>query len=383
MAELSMLKPEQEFETARHIEQLELGLWKDLLGYMPWAAHLVVTVETAMGRTLPDLARYRALSERVSRKATSADKRKWVQTIVGLATHLKELDIDRVFVDAALVELERLGAAGRRGESFEGQPFGTASKSFQDFVAHITQESSRIKRAKNEFVKANLRLVVSIARRFCRGRLPLPDVIQEGNIGLMKAVERYDYRRGFRFSTYASWWIRHAISRALSDKGRGVRLPVHMIDAYHRIARSERELRSKEGRSATREEIALVAGIEAEKLEKMRTFLADDPISLECSVSQDDGRRLVDILVDPNEVLSSPEQMMNAVETQREILKLLSVLKPIEADILRKRFGIMHEHARALKDIGCEYHISRERVRQLQEQALGKMRKAMEKCGIL
>jgi RNA polymerase primary sigma factor len=302
--------------------------------------------------------------------------------IATLSTQIKELDIDRVFVDAALAELQRLSGAARTLRPIEGLGFPTDTKSFRDFAATITRKSGIVKRAKNEFVKANLRLVVSIARRFNHGRLPLPDLIQEGNIGLMKAVERYDYRRGFRFSTYASWWIRHAISRALADKGRAVRLPVHMIDAYHRIAKSERELQSKLERPATTEEIASVTGIETEKLEKMRTFLADNPVSLDRSLSDDDGRRLIDVLVDPNEAPSPPEQMMNS-ETQQEMLKLLGVLKPIEADILRKRFGLLNDHERTLKEIGDEYRLSRERVRQLQEQALGKMRKAMSKREIL
>ena len=382
MAELSVLKPEQEFETARHIEELELGLWQALLSYAPWAGHLVTTVEAAMGSTLPDFKTFRALSVRVTPKATNADKRKLNKVIIHLSSQIKELDIDRVFVDAALTELQRLSAAARMKRPIEGLHFGTATKSFQEFAVAITKKSTIVKRAKNEFVKANLRLVVSIARRFNHGRLPLPDLIQEGNIGLMKAVERYDYRRGFRFSTYASWWIRHAISRALADKGRAVRLPVHMIDAYHRIAKSERELQSKLERPATTEEIASVTGIEAEKLEKMRTFLADNPVSLDRSLSEDDGRRLIDVLVDPNEGPSPPEQMMSS-ETQQEMLKLLSVLKPIEADILRKRFGLINDHERTLKEIGDEYRLSRERVRQLQEQALGKMRKAMAKREIL
>ncbi len=382
MAELSVLKPEQEFETARHIEELELGLWQALLGHAPWAAHLILMVEAAMGSTLPDFRSYRTLAERTTRRCTSADKRKLAKLIVSLSGQIKELDIDRVFVDAALTELQRLSAAARMKRPIEGLRFGTATKSFQEFAVTITKKSSIVKRAKNEFVKANLRLVVSIARRFNHGRLPLPDLIQEGNIGLMKAVERYDYRRGFRFSTYASWWIRHAISRALADKGRAVRLPVHMIDAYHRIAKSERELQSKLERPATTEEIASVTGIEAEKLEKMRTFLADNPVSLDRSISEDDGRRLIDVLVDPNEGPSPPEQMMSS-ETQQEMIKLLGVLKPIEADILRKRFGLINDHERTLKEIGDEYRLSRERVRQLQEQALGKMRKAMAKREIL
>jgi RNA polymerase primary sigma factor len=382
MAELSVLKPEQEFETARHIEELEIDLWLVLLGYAPWASHVVTTVESAMGNTLADFKAYRALSERVHRKGSTAEKRKLAKMVATLSAQIKELDIDRVFVDAALTELQRLRGAARMKRPIEGLGFNTETKSFQEFATTITKKSSVVKHAKNEFVKSNLRLVVSIARRFNHGRLPLPDLIQEGNIGLMKAVERYDYRRGFRFSTYASWWIRHAISRALADKGRAVRLPVHMIDAYHRIAKSERELQSKLERPATTEEIASVTGIETEKLEKMRTFLADNPVSLDRSLSEDDGRRLIDVLVDPNEGPSPPDQMMNS-ETQQEMLKLLSGLKPIEADILRKRFGLINDNERTLKEIGDEYRLSRERVRQLQEQALGKMRKAMAKREIL
>ena len=163
----------------------------------------------------------------------------------------------------------------------------------------MRQKALRLKAAKNEFVKANLRLVVSIARRFNHGRMPLADLIQEGNIGLMKAVERYDYRRGYRFSTYACWWIRHAISRALADKGRAVRLPVHMIDAYHRIAKSQRELQSKLERPPTTEEIAEATGIAAEKIEKMRTFLSETPFSLDRPVCDEDGRRFIDFLGRP------------------------------------------------------------------------------------
>jgi RNA polymerase primary sigma factor len=382
MAELSVLRPEQEFETARVIEQLEIELWSELLTYAPWADHLVGTIETAMGNTLPEFKPYTATVLKASRKATAADKRKVGKQVAELAAKLKELDIDRVFVDAAMAELQRLFTAAKLARPVEGLPFSTQCKAFTAFAAAANRKASQVKRAKNDFVKANLRLVVSIARRFNHGRLPLPDLIQEGNIGLMKAVERYDYRRGFRFSTYASWWIRHAISRALADKGRAVRLPVHMIDAYHRIAKSERELQSKLERPATTEEIASVTGIEPEKLEKMRTFLADTPVSLDRSISEDDGRRLIDVLVDPNEAPSPPDQMMNS-ETQQEMLKLLSVLKPIEADILKKRFGLVNDRERTLKEIGDEYRLSRERVRQLQEQALGKMRKAMAKREIL
>jgi RNA polymerase primary sigma factor len=385
MAELEVLRPEQEFETARHIEELELDLWKILLGFAPGAAWMTETVEKAIGKPFPDFKAYKALADRTRRRTGAAASRaRFDKLLVQLAVKLKEQDIDRLFVDAAIAEVRRLNRAQRNGLPLEAPSatFPTGTKMFRDFVHAVLQRASRVKVAKNEFVKANLRLVVSIARRFNHGRLPLPDLIQEGNIGLMKAVERYDYRRGFRFSTYASWWIRHAISRALADKGRAVRLPVHMIDAYHRIAKSERELQSKLERPATTEEIASATGIEADKLEKMKTFLSETPVSLDRPISDEDGRRLIDVLVDPNEAPSPPDQMMTS-ETQGEMLKLLGGLKPIEADILRKRFGLVNDRERTLKEIGDEYHLSRERVRQLQEQALGKMRKAMAKREIL
>jgi RNA polymerase primary sigma factor len=378
MAELDVLRPEQEFETARHIEQLELELWQILLGFGPASIWVADTVEQAVQRPMPELKPYRLLAEKSKRKFSLSTKKGNDKVVVEIGAKLKELDIDRIFVETVLAEVQRIGR-GVRGERHTGEmPEFASVKGFLDYADAASEKMARVKRAKNEFVKANLRLVVSIARRFNHGRLPLPDLIQEGNIGLMKAVERYDYRRGFRFSTYASWWIRHAISRALADKGRAVRLPVHMIDAYHKIAKSERELQSKLERPATTEEIASATGIEAEKLEKMKTFLAETPVSLDKPISDEDGRRLIDVLVDPNEIPSPPEQMMNS-ETQQEMLKLLGGLKPIEADILRKRFGLVNDRERTLKEIGDEYHLSRERVRQLQEQALGKMRRAMAK----
>jgi RNA polymerase primary sigma factor len=383
MAELDVLRPEQEFETARKIEELELDLWRLLLGFVPGAVWMADTIEKAIGHPLPELKPYRALGDRARRRAAAVPSRGRFDKLVSqLATKLKEQDIDRIFVDAAVAEVQRVSRAARNGLPIEGVGFSTTTKMFREFTQGVRAKALRVKQAKNEFVKANLRLVVSIARRFNHGRLPLPDLIQEGNIGLMKAVERYDYRRGFRFSTYASWWIRHAISRALADKGRAVRLPVHMIDAYHRIAKSERELQSKLERPATTEEIASATGIEADKLEKMKTFLSETPVSLDRPISDEDGRRLIDVLVDPNEAPSPPDQMMTT-ETQGEMLKLLGGLKPIEADILRKRFGLVNDRERTLKEIGDEYHLSRERVRQLQEQALGKMRKAMAKRDVL
>jgi RNA polymerase primary sigma factor len=378
MAELDVLRPEQEFETARNIEQMELDLWRTVVGFAPGTGWILDVVERELGKPLPEAKLHRAAAERARRKSSIPARSRFEKSGAQVAVKLRLLDIDRIFIDAALAEIQRVGRA-TKGLPIEGTiPFSTTTRAFADYVRIVSAKAFRLKAAKNEFVKANLRLVVSIARRFNHGRLPLADLIQEGNIGLMKAVERYDYHRGFRFSTYASWWIRHAISRALADKGRAVRLPVHMIDAYHRIAKSQRELQSKLERPPTTQEIAAATGIEAEKLEKMKTFLSETPVSLDRPISDEDGRRLIDVLVDPNEGPAVPEQMASS-ETQSEMLRLLASLKPIEADILRKRFGLVNDKERTLKEIGDEYRLSRERVRQLQEQALGKMRRAMAK----
>jgi RNA polymerase primary sigma factor len=226
---------------------------------------------------------------------------------------------------------------------------------------------------KNRFVTANLRLVVSIARRYNRGRMPLIDLIQEGNLGLIKAVERFDHLRGYRFSTYASWWIRHAISRALADKGRAVRIPVHMLDTYNRVQRTTQQMAARLGREPSLQEVAVETGIALEKLERIQKDWAETPFSLDKPVNDEDGRRFIDMLED-DKIISPLEHVMT-VSWSNEVHRLLDTPSPMEARILRWRFGLDDEEELTLKEIGDKYNLSRERIRQLQEQALTKMRK--------
>jgi RNA polymerase primary sigma factor len=253
----------------------------------------------------------------------------------------------------------------------------------KDWLRRVQAANRAAADARNEFVKANLRLVVSIARRFNHGRMALADLIQEGNLGLMKAVERYDYRRGFRFSTYASWWIRHAISRALADKGREVRLPVHMIDAQHRLTKARRQLTGQLGRQPTTEELAAATEMPLDKVEKMRSWLLEQSVSIDKPVGDDEGRVLGEVLEDPDREEVSPTGELEWEALTSEVRDLLRELRPIEADILRQRFGLGTEQELTLKEIGDKYNLSRERIRQLQEQALAKMRRALARRDLL
>jgi RNA polymerase primary sigma factor len=247
------------------------------------------------------------------------------------------------------------------------------SNGFVRFLEGVTRSRDRVFRVKNRFVAANLRLVVSIARRYNRGRMPLIDLIQEGNIGLIKAVERFDHNRGYRFSTYASWWIRHAISRALADKGRAVRIPVHMLDTYNRVQRTAHQIRVRLGREATTEELAAETGITVEKLERIQKDWAETPV-LARQARQRRGRTPLHRPA-PRRQRPRPYEHVADQRWNAELRKLLDTLTPMEARILRWRFGLDDEEELTLKEIGDKYNLSRERIRQLQEQALEKIRK--------
>jgi RNA polymerase primary sigma factor len=366
MQTLHVLRPEEEFTSAREIETLEIMLWEQLFAFAPALPILLDAVEAET----PGVAEVKAL-----RKLTAADAGPRLTKAAGRAAiRLREIDNDRLFVDAVL------GAVDRIERGYRPLPRQVrASKAYAEWLRRVESAARAAHDARNDFVKANLRLVISIARRFNHGRMSLADLIQEGNIGLMKAVERYDYRRGFRFSTYASWWIRHAISRALADKGREIRLPVHMIDAHHRLTKARRELTSKLQRPPTVEELAEATKMPADKVENMRRWVLEQSVSIDRPVGDEDGRNLAEVLEDPEREDLSPTADLEFLALTDEVKNLLRELRPIEADILRQRFGLETEQELTLKEIGEKYNLSRERIRQLQEQALTKMRRALQR----
>jgi RNA polymerase primary sigma factor len=372
LSELHVLTAEQELAIAKNIEQLELQFWTVALAH-PAALPLIAS---ALSHHAEASGEATALCRMASAPRDSDGNQ---ATIAKLVVSLRQADADRLFVEDVMLALE----LSVRGSSRSEVPkvVSVQSRRFSDWHHKVRVAHRQAATARADFVRANLRLVVSIARRFNHGRMSLADLIQEGNLGLIKAVERFDYRRGFRFSTYASWWIRHAISRGLADKGREVRLPVHMIDAQHKLNRARRQLTATLGRSPTSEELALETGTDLDKVEKMRGWLLEQSVSIDRPISggsDTESRTLAEILVDPDGS-SSVSETMTEESTCEEVREVLSELRPIEADILRQRFGLDTEKELTLKEIGDKYQLSRERIRQLQEQALAKMRRALER----
>jgi RNA polymerase primary sigma factor len=227
------------------------------------------------------------------------------------------------------------------------------------------------RRAKDELVRANLRLVISVSKRFLNRGLQFSDLIQEGNIGLMKAVEKFDYHRGYKFSTYATWWIRQAITRGIADQGRTIRLPVHMIETINRMLRVSKNFLIEEQREPTPEEMAVVLGMEADKV-KAALKIAKDAISLDTPVGDDGETSLGDFIED---TYGPDPQETTMVTSLRDCLKrVLSSLTPMEAKVLRMRYGIDMEYDHTLEEVGRCFTVTRERIRQIEAQAIAKLK---------
>ncbi|MEJ2477312.1 MAG: RNA polymerase sigma factor RpoD, partial [Desulfobacterales bacterium] len=238
-------------------------------------------------------------------------------------------------------------------------------------LAEVRKGEGETDQAKHELIVANLRLVVSIAKKYTNRGLQFLDLIQEGNIGLMKAVDKFEYRRGYKFSTYATWWIRQAITRAIADQARTIRIPVHMIETINKLIRTSRYLVQEQGREPSPEEIADKMEIPLEKVRKVLK-IAREPISLETPIGEEEDSHLGDFIEDKKFMLPSDAAInLNLAEQTR---KVLATLTPREEKVLRMRFGIGEKADHTLEEVGQDFAVTRERIRQIEAKALRKLR---------
>jgi RNA polymerase primary sigma factor len=309
------------------------------------------------------------LRESLSDRRLSAETRKnytrWIaqnrrsiqQTVAGIP--LKPSLLDGLMAGVRTVCEE--GDAGRQA--------GLPAAELRALYTRIRAADDRVRQAKREMTEANLRLVVSVAKRYLRSGVPLLDLVQEGNLGLLKAVDRFQYRRGFKFSTYATWWIRQAITRAIADRGRTIRIPVHMVETLNKVSRVGRALTAELGREPTAEELARHTRVPAAKIKHVLDS-ARRPVSLETPVGEDAalGQFIEDTSV------GSPADGILTQDLTEQMAHALERLNPRERDVLRLRFGIGDERSHTLEEVGARFALTRERIRQIEAEALRKLR---------
>lgn len=377
----ALLTPAQERELGAELVDRRTRYYKEVLSYPPYtAAALQVITEQldddATEALREDFSRAAKMARRTRDSNRKAAAEGFEQAVDELSKALALADPECVGADRVAADLELLASRETRGVSMNVRPPRRGSRPYVDYLARVRRSAAALRVVRNKFARANLRLVVRIAGRFQRAGLTLHDRVQEGNLGLMKAIDRFDPTKGFRFSTYASWWIKHAIRRAVVNRDRVVRLPAHLQATASKIGQARARLRGKLEREPTAADLARELDLPLDKVEQTLEAMGQRPVSLDAPLGGEDDRTVADLLTDPEE-LSLPERFAleeDAIRVRGTLLELA----PMEQDILRQRFGLDGTQPRTLTEIGEQYSLSRERIRQLQQKALSRLRTHLE-----